>query len=143
LERYKELWFTTCDTYVPAFNYNTSPSIGGTVVCFDFDAPNLCHVDSDEQAHVLSLREKVGELTRISSTGTFRINCVEEFRRAMLDVLALPSVRASGEYFISDAVNLLLRRGLRFDTLVIPGAWALGTAEALANCPPSIVQTIR
>lgn len=140
---YAELWFTTCDTYVPAINYEAAPSAKGTVVCFNFDAPNLCHVDVGDQAQVFRLREKVGNLAPLSSTGTFRINCVEEFRRAMLDVLASPSVRGSGEYFISDAINALLRQGLGFDAVVVPGAWALGTSEDLTNCPPAIAWAMR
>jgi hypothetical protein len=143
LNSFDEIWFATCDTYVPRFILPTNLAVGGTVICFDFDDENLCHVDLTKRGQVSALREKSGLPGNVSSSGVFRIGDCAAFRRVSKAIVKKGAAVLGKEFFISDAINELLKEGFSFDSLILPGGWPLGTPEDIAKCPQATIDEIQ
>lgn len=144
LRGYSRLFIHVCDTFVPALNIKAVPNSedsAGVVYCFDFDRSNLCHVDLDIKTNsVARLREKVGPLNVLSSTGLFQLDALPDFQTAMESTLLRPPPRESGEYYVSDAINQMILSGAKFSAVAIPGAYPLGTPEEMNGTPPSYLK---
>jgi hypothetical protein len=125
-----------CDSYFPISQADLAcnPDADGLVYCFEYDAPNLCHVELQKHNDDVSrMYEKIGPTLKISSSGAFLFRSPSHLMNYVHKVLEIRLQTVSTEYHISDVVNSMIADGKKFKARVISGASALGTPRELSD----------
>jgi len=136
---YREVFIQVCDTFIPTVPpVRIGADFFGIAYCFDHDKEHFCHVDFEPvTGEIFNLREKTGAVSTNGSCGLFLIRNVPQFEIAANRILKAPAGRASGEYYISDVVKLLIAQGHKFKAEILPGAFAVGTPQEMLEPKPN------